>query len=47
MIIFFLIVVFFPLELIIDEGKSGGNLSGGFTVGVNSYFYFQKMKEVR
>jgi hypothetical protein len=43
MIIFFLIVVFFPLELIIDEGKSGGNLSGGFTMGVNSYFYFQKI----
>lgn len=31
----------------IDEGKSGGNSSGGFTGGVNSYFYFQKMKYVR
>ena len=43
MIIFFLIVVFFPLELIIDEGKSGGHLSGEFTMGVNSYFYIQKI----
>jgi hypothetical protein len=43
MIIFFLIVVFFPLELIIDKGKSGGNLSGGFPMGVNSYFHFQKI----
>ena len=31
----------------IDEGKSGGNSSGGFTGGVNSYFYFQRMKYVR
>ena len=31
----------------IDEGKSGGDSSGGLTGGVNSYFYFQKMKYVR
>ena len=30
----------------IDEGKSGGNSSGGFTGGVNSFFYFQRMKYV-
>lgn len=27
----------------IDEGKTGGQASGGFTEGVNSYYYFQKM----
>lgn len=31
----------------IDEGKSGGQASGGFTGGVNSYYYFQKMDYVR
>jgi len=31
----------------VDEGKSGGDSSGGFTGGVNSYFYFQNMKYVR
>jgi len=31
----------------IDEGKSGGQASGGFTGGVNAYFYFQKMDYVR
>jgi len=31
----------------IDEGKSGGQSSGGFTGGVNAYFYFQKMDYVR
>jgi hypothetical protein len=31
----------------IDEGKSGGQSSGGFTGGVNAYFYFQKMDFVR
>lgn len=31
----------------IDEGKSGGQSSGGFTGGVNAYFYFQKMEFVR
>ena len=31
----------------IDEGKSGGQASGGFTGGVNAYFYFQRMKYVR
>ena len=31
----------------IDEGKSGGQASGGFTGGVNAYFYFQKMDFVR
>lgn len=31
----------------IDEGKSGGDSSGGFTGGVNSYFYFQNMKYVK
>lgn len=31
----------------IDEGKSGGQSSGGFTGGVNSYYYFQKMEYVR
>ncbi len=30
-----------------DEGKEGGQASGGFTGGVNSYFYFQKMDFVR
>jgi hypothetical protein len=31
----------------VDEGKSGGDSSGGFTGGVNSYFYFQNMKFVK
>lgn len=31
----------------IDEGKEGGQASGGFTGGVNAYFYFQKMEFVR
>ena len=31
----------------IDEGKSGGDSSGGFTGGVNAYFYFQNMKYVK
>ncbi len=31
----------------IDEGKEGGQSSGGFTGGVNAYFYFQKMEFVR
>lgn len=31
----------------IDEGKSGGQASGGFTGGVNSYYYFQRMEYVR
>lgn len=31
----------------IDEGKEGGQSSGGFTGGVNAYFYFQKMDYVR
>ena len=31
----------------IDEGKSGGQASGGFTGGVNAYFYFQKMDFVK
>ncbi|HXV66839.1 MAG TPA: hypothetical protein VD731_06425 [Nitrosopumilaceae archaeon] len=31
----------------IDEGKQGGQSSGGFTGGVNAYFYFQKMKYVK
>ena len=31
----------------IDEGKSGGDSSGGFTGGVNSYYYFQNMKYVK
>lgn len=30
-----------------DEGKQGGQASGGLTGGVNSYFYFQKMEFVR
>lgn len=30
-----------------DEGKTGGQSSGGFTGGVNSYFYFQKIDLVR
>ena len=30
----------------VDEGKSGGQSSGGFTGGVNAYFYFQKIKYV-
>jgi hypothetical protein len=30
----------------IDEGKTGGDSSDVFTGGVNSYFYFQKMKYV-
>lgn len=29
----------------IDEGRSAGNSSPGFTGGVNSYFYFQKMDQ--
>lgn len=31
----------------VDEGKSGGDSYGGFTGGVNSYFYFQNMKYVK
>jgi len=31
----------------IDEGKTGGQASGGLTGGVNSYYYFQKMDFVR
>lgn len=31
----------------IDEGKEGGQASGGFTGGVNAYFYFQKIELVR
>jgi len=31
----------------IDEGKTGGQASGGFTGGVNSYYYFQKIEYVR
>jgi len=31
----------------IDEGKEGGQSSGGFVGGVNAYFYFQKMDYVR
>jgi len=31
----------------IDEGKTGGQASGGFTGGVNAYFYFQNMKYVK
>ena len=31
----------------VDEGKTGGDSSGGFTGGVNSYFYFQNMKFVK
>lgn len=31
----------------IDEGKTGGQSSGGFTGGVNSYYYFQKMQYVK
>lgn len=31
----------------IDEGKQGGQASGGITGGVNAYFYFQKMKYVK
>lgn len=31
----------------VDEGKSGGDSSGGFTGGVNAYFYFQNMKYVK
>ena len=30
-----------------DEGKNGGQSSGGFTGGVNAYFYFQNMKYVK
>jgi hypothetical protein len=30
-----------------DEGKEGGQSSGGFTGGLNSYFYFQKIELVR
>jgi len=26
-----------------DENKTRGQSSGGFTGGVNSYYYFQKM----
>jgi hypothetical protein len=31
----------------VDEGKTGGQSSGGFTGGVNAYFYFQNMKYVK
>ena len=31
----------------VDEGKAGGDSSGGFTAGVNAYFYFQNMKYVK
>jgi hypothetical protein len=31
----------------IDEGKTGGDSSPGFTGGVNSYYYFQNMKYVK
>jgi hypothetical protein len=31
----------------IDEGKSGGQASGGFTGGVNSYYYFQKKEYLK
>ena len=31
----------------IDEGKSDGDSSGGFTGGVNSYYYFENMKYVK
>jgi len=31
----------------IDEGKEGGQSSGGFVGGLNAYFYFQKMDYVR
>ena len=31
----------------IDEGKEGGQASGGFTGGVNAYFYFQKADYIR
>ena len=31
----------------VDEGKSGGDSSGGFTGGVNSYFYFQNTKYLK
>ena len=31
----------------IDEGKEGGQSSGGFTGGVNAYFYFQKIDYVK
>ena len=31
----------------VDEGKTGGDSSGGFTGGVNSYFYFQNIKFVK
>lgn len=31
----------------IDEGKTGGQASGGLTGGVNSYYYFQKIDYVR
>ena len=31
----------------IDEGKTGGNSSGGFTGGVNSYYYFQKKEYLK
>ena len=31
----------------VDEGKSGGDSSGGFIGGVNAYFYFQRIKYVK
>lgn len=31
----------------IDEGKTGGQASGSFTGGVNSYYYFQKIQYVK
>lgn len=31
----------------IDEGKTGGQASGGFTGGVNSYYYFQKKEYLK
>jgi len=31
----------------VDDGKSGGDSSGGFIGGVNSYFYFHNMKYVK
>ena len=31
----------------IDEGKTAGQASGGFTGRLNAYFYFQRMEFVR
>lgn len=31
----------------IDEGKTGGQASGGFTGGVNSYYYFQRIPKTQ